>query len=271
MLSPVVEPPDLSDEFESGAEDACDGEYDALREDRDEKKATYDAACVSYNAPCRGGLGPFDELTEEEQADLDQKSLEYNVAQQKVDTFNWDKCVDENAEKLEDDFNEQMGDQDSGNGDGMTPKKVDPEYKNGTNDAQILAIATGNQDSLTISPNGLRIGAWKNVEIETPETARFALAQAEFFYDCPGKWSSNSCNGPNADDSEAMWNFAWRARLRRYNRPFGDMMGLAEVLAGADQFRLAAEGVDTSSMGWANASLALELTEAVSDAELFIH
>ena len=32
---------------------------------------------------------------------------------------------------------------------------------------------------------------------------------------------ATDCNGADADGAEAMWHFRWRARLRRYNAPFG--------------------------------------------------
>src|SRR5690606_34494932 len=81
-------PPDLSSVFESGAETACDDKLDELRETRNEKRSAYLGACQTYNAPCRGGPGPFNtNLGEAEQADLDQKRAEHNSAQSEVDSF----------------------------------------------------------------------------------------------------------------------------------------------------------------------------------------
>jgi hypothetical protein len=153
----------------------------------------------------------------------------------------------------------------------MTPKRVDDGFANGNKNGQILGIATGNMSSLTIAPNGLEIAAFHDLEIEEPVTAQFALAQAEFFYDCSGRWDSSSCNASGGDDSEAMWHFAWRSRLRRYNRPFSELMGLAEVLAGAEAFGMAAQNVDMAGMTWASAGLVAELGDAASDGELIVH
>jgi hypothetical protein len=41
------------------------------------------------------------------------------------------------------------------------------------------------------------------------------VAQAEFYFDCEGKWGDNQCNGMD----NASYSMRWRARLRRVHRP----------------------------------------------------
>ncbi len=44
------------------------------------------------------------------------------------------------------------------------------------------------------------------------------FAQAEFFYDCRGRWAGSACNGA-PEDSQATFNMKWRARLRPISAP----------------------------------------------------
>jgi len=60
------------------------------------------------------------------------------------------------------------------------------------------------------------------------------FAQAEYFYDCVGKWAGEACNGDAEDESHATFNMRWRARLRPVALPkagpfsLRDALGLAE-------------------------------------------
>jgi hypothetical protein len=87
------------------------------------------------------------------------------------------------------------------------------------------------------------------------------VAQAEYFYDCEGAWTSASCNGKSADEL-ALWHFRWRARLRRCNP------GLANFAAAASATELFTRGLDgasASNLGPDNADVMLELGKAVRD------
>ncbi len=265
-----AEPPDLSEHYTEAAETGCEEEINKLREERNAKEAAYRNVCQSHNAPCRGGLPPYDVLTEEEQAEIDLAKSDLDAAQARLDAFDHDDCVEEKSKQIEQDVMTNMSEAQSSSSDGMTPKKVHPDWHNGINHAQILGLITGNPDTLRVAPRALNVGAWDKVEFHVPETGQFALAQAEFFYDCSGSWTGDNCNGPNGDDSDAMWNLAWRARLRRYNRPFTADAAL-EALAGAEAFRMAVQSINVEPLSWGNAALIGELGDAVSNGELFIH
>ncbi len=90
-------------------------------------------------------------------------------------------------------------------------------WHNGVREAQVIGGAVGDASLLQRSGNLVRIATLptKTPQVSAPDAASIpAMAQAEFFYDCSGAWSS--CNA----DEDAMWNFRWRARLRRFNQPF---------------------------------------------------
>lgn len=160
----------------------------------------------------------------------------------------------------------------------LRPKKVTEDWKNGTKDAQIIGFVTGNRDLLNLGAAGVKIGAWHSSDapVDTFENASssidaslFALAQAEFFFDCSDKWSADSCK------KEAMWRFKWRARLRRYNEPLGNgfTAELANVIAGWSVLEAAWErrSYYAESSTLENASLLLELGDAIMDREFIIH
>ena len=155
-------------------------------------------------------------------------------------------------------------------GQGMTPKKVKDGWKNGIRDAQVLAVVTGRIESLRTAERGTRVGSWATpVTFRVPTSASYALAQAEFFFDCSGAWTSGDCN----DQNEAMWRFRWRARLRRFNSPFAAMNTITSLVAGAEAFRNLSDGLGTT--GFQNVTLQLELATTVSSrfasGDLIIH
>jgi hypothetical protein len=101
------------------------------------------------------------------------------------------------------------------NGQGMTPKKVAPDFKNGSSQAQFVGLSHGRREPLELSLTGVKAGAWRSREaIEIPSSGLHAFSQAEYFFDCKGKWSADDCNGSG---ESAMWRFRWRARLVRFN------------------------------------------------------
>jgi hypothetical protein len=75
--------------------------------------------------------------------------------------------------------------------------------------SRILMDASSAQEPmLGLAPSLVSIASRKQVIPNTPPTGyNSASAQAEFFYDCTGRWST--CI------DKSMWNYYWRARLRR--------------------------------------------------------
>ncbi len=105
--------------------------------------------------------------------------------------------------------------QGGGGSTGKEPAAVDHDnWWNGSDKAQILAVTYSDGKSVTYSPKFVAIASQGGVKMPDPSTLNGNLtsaSQAEFFYDCPGKW--DDCD----KDEEAMWNFHWRARFRLVN------------------------------------------------------
>ena len=173
----------------------------------------------------------------------------------------------------------------SDGGGGKEPRKVDPEWKNGVINGQMVSIAHADSSRgslLNLGPKGVRIGAVqakRATAIDTPSLGYDdAYAQAEFFYDCSGRWDGEDCNGTprpdiqhTVDKEEAMWHLRWRARLRRYTAP---LEGAKRAITAADVaglWKLDSAGLRTLSLKSAlNAELRLEL-ESLDPSTVELH
>jgi hypothetical protein len=93
---------------------------------------------------------------------------------------------------------------------GMPPTLNLDRWSNGDPGSQIAAVVTLQTDSAMRARKGVSIAAWGNSQVSDtpPSHADKAFAQSETYYDCAGRWDAD-CHGMD----EAMWNFAWRARL----------------------------------------------------------
>jgi len=93
---------------------------------------------------------------------------------------------------------------------GMPPTLNLDRWSNGDPGSQIAAVVTLQTESAMRASKGVSIAAWGNSQVAStpPKQANKAFAQAETYYDCAGRWDAD-CHGMD----EAMWNFAWRARL----------------------------------------------------------
>ena len=93
---------------------------------------------------------------------------------------------------------------------GMPPTLNLDRWSNGDPGSQIAAVVTLQTEGAMRARKGVSIAAWGNSHVEStpPTQANKAFAQAETYYDCAGHWDAD-CHGMD----EAMWNFAWRARL----------------------------------------------------------
>lgn len=112
---------------------------------------------------------------------------------------------------------------------GKTPKKVFDQAKNGDKYFQVYAFVLHNRERQKRADKGVDMEGWGKAdqgkskaegEAERPFTLQKAgMADAEFYYDTSGEWDSYK--------DDAMWNMRWRARLRRYRDPPGEVKGLS--------------------------------------------
>jgi len=92
---------------------------------------------------------------------------------------------------------------------GLPPTLNLDRWSNGDPGSQIVAVVTLQTEGALRAGKGVSI-AGHGTPSAVPEAAQAnkAFAQAETYYDCVGRWEAD-CHGME----EAMWNFAWRARL----------------------------------------------------------
>lgn len=112
------------------------------------------------------------------------------------------------------------GDALSSDDDSMSPHKVSDDLKLGSESLQIRALAFGPRPGPSQNQaTGVRLASWserteadagqkvaQGLENLAAQTGRFAVAQAEFFYDHDGSEAR----------AEWLWNMNWRARLKRF-------------------------------------------------------
>jgi hypothetical protein len=259
--------PDLSGLINGQVDKGCDDKIDQYNKDLDEAKGIYQAACDDYRAACSQNLLPDEQpatLTAAQQTDLNEKQAKVAEKQALVNGFNSDDCKSEAKQKIQGKLDKQSSS--SGGGGNIAPRRVIKDWKNGVPNAQMLSVAVGDTKLLNTAPTGVKAGNWNKGNIAIPESAQYALAQAEYFYDCNDVWETKACNGTGGgvDSSElAMWNFRWRARLRRYNSPFqGSVPGL-DSISGALNAAVLVKQIGTidplNSLSVQNAALLSEL------------
>jgi hypothetical protein len=264
MGSGPATPPDLSSEFDSAAKEGCDQQRDAKQKALDASQRDYESACRRLGAACGGATTSGGKpLSPESDRQISLLKSARDTNQTALDGFDSKKCAEqkrgEAEQKTKTDPNTKL---DSGKG--MTPKKVASDFRNGSVQAQLIGLGYGNTNSLDLAPKGVKIGQWKHrSEITSPSSAELGFAQAEYFYDCEGRWNNSSCNGPGKDDQLAMWHFRWRARLRRCNA------GLSGFSAAASAAELFSKNVDQmpalESVTADNADVVLQLGAAARD------
>ncbi len=207
--------PDLSPDIAGLAKDGCDQKRAAQKSAFDTQDREYRAACRSLGAACDGPQG-LRKLTPEQERRLSLLKSARDDKQSQLAAFDTDRCQkDQQAEakqRVKSGAPAQVG-----SGAGMTPKKVSPNWQNGSDAAQLTALAQGDPTTLAAGTEGVRVGAWSTAAGGAGfSIGQQGLAQAEFFFDCAGTWAAADCNGPGQSEL-ALWNFRWRARLRRCN------------------------------------------------------
>lgn len=116
-------------------------------------------------------------------------------------------------------------------------KRMAKPAKNGSDYMQVwgMALPGDYDDGHATSKVALGQGTKKGVpesqllRKERIEPSPF-FAQAEFYYDCQGRWSGNMCNGA-PEDSQATFNMKWRARLRPVSAPRSAKFGVGALFA----------------------------------------
>ena len=81
-------------------------------------------------------------------------------------------------------------------------------------------------------------------------------------------------NDRDGNNEAAMWHFRWRARLRRYNSPFGDsdlVRKVTEAVQGADVYRQVASVNPLNALTFQNALTLAELGKILASGEVVVH
>lgn len=229
--------PNLDDVLDDAAKEDCDHKRKEKVDKLNADTAAWQKKCDEYSVLCyeqdlRGEDYPYMEGDErrkpEEREELQKLLATRNASKEDLDAFNYKKCKDDQKKNLSDKVKASAGSSSgSSSGKDMTPKMVLPKWTNGLKDTQIMSWGSADLSSLRFGPKGVKVAAQGRAtpDMSPPVAAGFAFAQAEYFYDCSGKWSGDDCNGnaERKDNEGAMWHFKWRARLRRYNRPYWDL------------------------------------------------
>ena len=128
----------------------------------------------------------------------------------------------------------------------------------------MIGLSHGRRELLELAPVGVKAGAWRSRErIEIPESGLHAFSQAEYFFDCKGKWTSDDCNGSG---ESAMWRFRWRARLVRFDgggRAVDNVVNT--VAAGIAALNGTTRATGVLSLTYNNLRLREDLTRALKD------
>lgn len=176
-------------------------------------------------------------------------------------SFDVDKCIQDQKDKIDgavtDHLNGAGGGGSTGDKSKMTSLKLvshdkTKSFLNGGEDAQILALIRLKEANdiplLGEGPRGVRVATFGG-KADPPSLFRYAFAQAEFFYDNGGAW----------DDlvTDAMWNFRWRARLRRVS-PDGSLEKLAVVRALSEDKKVAEAAARAAASPTADSALEAE-------------
>jgi hypothetical protein len=274
-------PANFDGDVDNAVNDQCGKEKGELSGKVDQAESQYLARCRALGDACDGGSGS-DKLSAAQRAELANLRAARDSALSEVGKFDEKTCREKKKAEADAKMKQQGG---GGAGaapkpsqadlDAMRPAKIAASYRNGVDGAQILAVSQGSDALLSIAPTGVQAGAWNRGQpIDIPATARFSFAQAEYFYDCNGTWGSTDCNGADPDGAEAMWHFRWRARLRRYNAPFGSsgngLDNLSEGLAHIAFVNGAARMDPSSALAGDNVVILNDLRQAFTG-DMIIH
>jgi hypothetical protein len=209
------------------------------------------------------------ESCKKDKAAAEQQAAPKNPDAKQAPEFDLEKCKKDKQQQVDDEkrrsgANSGKEPRKNKNGQGMTPKKVAPDFKNGSRQAQFIGLSHGRRQLLEGALSGVRAGAWRSREtIEIPESGLHAFSQAEYFFDCKGKWTADDCNGSG---ESAMWRFRWRARLVRFDgggRAVENVV--SSVAAGIAAFNGTSRAGGILSLTYNNLRLREDLLRALRD------
>lgn len=234
-------PPNLDSQLDRAARDKCQADEGSARTDLDASNRKYRDACSALGVSCDGDPGSGKALSAEDERQLSLLKAARDDRERSVAGFDRSKCQDDERRRARSAAGRAQPAR-LVSGDGMTPKKVQPAWQNGAAQAQQRSVVRGEPAFIERAFSGLEIGAWRRTRDAAPSGApHLGFAQAEFFFDCKGKWSSRECNGPEQHEL-ALWSFRWRARLRRCDRSFSTILsafGFGDVLESVEHQTLA--------------------------------
>lgn len=291
--------PDMNEIFTESAKTRCENsDVEKERHSLEETEDAWQEKCRAYGVLCTGtddrgnllekGTQRGEAATPAEGAELERLRLvrdqQARSAREYTQRFGWRDVPQAECERWaiddakrrqqeQNDLSKELQQQEpSGASEGendVTPKKVDPDFHNGHAEAQIIGGALLDASRLGRSSRIVRIGAWNRASAASTPSEGAELpswAQAEFFYDCVGKWER--CN----EDEDAMWHLKWRPRLRRWNEPVELYVAIAEMgffNVRLDLTRFAARAQALPAGAYApNAALRVELARALAATRL---
>jgi hypothetical protein len=244
--SGTAQPPNVSSELDRATEGKCkkdERDEQARSDDLDRK---YRTECAALGAACDGNAGSPKALSAEAERQLSMLRSERDQQQRAAASFDAKKCQKNERDRVQKASGKAQPVRLS-SGQGMTPKRVKAEWKNGDPEAQQRAIVLGDAAFLDGAFAGVRVGAGRPaLDSDASRGPHLAFAQAEYFFDCKGKWSGSECNGPSGHEL-ALWSFRWRARLRRSDAAFSRLLsslGHGQVLDALRHTSFAVSGAD---------------------------
>ncbi len=283
-------PPDFSSQLADSNKQGCDGKKDKLQTKADQAHAQLqsDENANHYDTTTNQPKSGYP-VSPTVQSDL----TAYNAAQADVDNFDEDQCQKDlaaqqaqNAQNAQNKANAKSNGSSSSSGN-KTPAQVcidsnspcNGRWYNGIKDAQISSLGNSSDSyakTTNLSPKLVNVaGNGKDHNIAGPSTLQqLGFAQAEFYYDCSGGWTSDSCD----NKENAMWNFHWRARFRLINYNVNlENNGLQaydagiRVKMGLDLASVAGSAVSSGLPGLQSIPTRLKLADVLASQQLTLH
>ncbi len=244
--SGTAQPPSVESDLVKATADKCkqdERDEQARSDDLDRK---YRSQCAALGAACDGDAGSGKAPSAEADRRLALLKSERDQQRRAAASFDASKCQKNERDRVERTGSKARPARLS-SGQGMAPRRIKAGWRNGDAEAQQRAIVLGDAAFLEGAFAGVRMGAWRPaLDSDSSPGPHLAFAQAEYFFDCKGKWSGSECNGPDQHEL-ALWSFRWRARLRRSDAAFSRILeglGYGQLLDSLQHTTYAVSGAD---------------------------